>query len=70
MGKVEPVEFESYEATLERFQQTWLKILKGISNNSNIVISSEARNPLFVVRKKQILRPAPRRKSSWGTASE
>jgi len=31
--------------------------VKGISNNSNIVISSDARNPLFVVRKKQILRP-------------
>jgi hypothetical protein len=28
MGKVEPVEFESYEATLERFQQEWSKIVK------------------------------------------
>ena len=28
MGKVTPVEFESYEATLERFQQEWLVIVK------------------------------------------
>lgn len=28
MGKVETVEFESYEATLERFQQEWLRIVK------------------------------------------
>lgn len=28
MGKVTPVEFESYEATLERFQQEWLAIVK------------------------------------------
>ncbi|MBK7002907.1 MAG: transcriptional regulator [Rhodoferax sp.] len=28
MGKVTPVEFESYEATLGRFQQEWLAIVK------------------------------------------
>ena len=28
MGKVEAVEFESYEATLERFQQEWLLIVQ------------------------------------------
>ena len=28
MGKVEVVEFESYEAILRRFQQEWLEILK------------------------------------------
>lgn len=28
MGKVEAVEFESYEATLERFQQEWLSIVQ------------------------------------------
>jgi hypothetical protein len=28
MGKVEPVTFESYEATLERFQQEWSTIIK------------------------------------------
>lgn len=28
MGKVEAVEFESYESTLERFQQEWLAIVK------------------------------------------
>jgi hypothetical protein len=28
MGKVEPVEFVNYEATLERFQQEWLEIVK------------------------------------------
>lgn len=28
MGKVTPVEFESYEAMLERFQQEWLAIVK------------------------------------------
>lgn len=28
MGKVEAVEFESYESTLERFQQEWLTIVK------------------------------------------
>jgi hypothetical protein len=27
MGKVEAVEFESYEATLERFQQEWAEII-------------------------------------------
>lgn len=27
-GRVEPVEFRSYEDTLERFQQEWLKIVK------------------------------------------
>jgi hypothetical protein len=27
MGQVEPVEFESYEATLERFQQEWQDII-------------------------------------------
>ena len=29
MGAAEPVEFTSYEATLERFQQEWLDIVKG-----------------------------------------
>jgi hypothetical protein len=28
MGKVEAVRFESYETTLERFQQEWLAIVK------------------------------------------
>lgn len=28
MGKVESVEFESYEATLERFQREWLQIVE------------------------------------------
>ena len=28
MGKVEAVEFESYEATLERFQREWLSIVQ------------------------------------------
>lgn len=28
MGKVKAVEFESYESTLERFQQEWLAIVK------------------------------------------
>jgi hypothetical protein len=28
MGKVESVEFESFEATQERFQQEWLEIVK------------------------------------------
>ena len=28
MGKVEAVEFESYEATLERFQREWLEIVE------------------------------------------
>jgi len=28
MSKVEAVEFESYESTLERFQQEWLAIVK------------------------------------------
>lgn len=28
MGKVEAIEFESYESTLERFQQEWLAIVK------------------------------------------
>lgn len=28
MGDVQPVEFSSYEATLERFQQEWLEIVK------------------------------------------
>lgn len=28
MGTVEAVEFESYEATLERFQQEWLSIMQ------------------------------------------
>jgi hypothetical protein len=28
MGKAEAVEFESYESTLERFQQEWLTIVK------------------------------------------
>ena len=28
MGKIETAEFESYEATLERFQQEWMKIVK------------------------------------------
>lgn len=28
MGKVEAVEFESYEATLDRFQQEWLSIVQ------------------------------------------
>lgn len=32
MGKVEPVEFESYEATLERFQKEWLKIVKSLGD--------------------------------------
>jgi hypothetical protein len=27
MGKIEPVEFVSYEVTLERFQQEWLEII-------------------------------------------
>jgi len=27
MGSVEPVEFESYEATLERFQQEWIELI-------------------------------------------
>lgn len=27
-GRVEPVEFRSYEDTLERFKQEWLKIVK------------------------------------------
>ena len=30
MGKVAAVEFTSYEATLEKFQQEWLEIVKGI----------------------------------------
>ena len=28
MGKVEAIEFKSYEATLERFQQEWVAIVK------------------------------------------
>ena len=28
MGRVESVEFESYEAILERFQQEWMQIVK------------------------------------------
>jgi len=28
MGDVQPVEFSSYESTLERFQQEWLDIVK------------------------------------------
>lgn len=28
MGTVEPVEFESFEATLELFQQEWLELVK------------------------------------------
>jgi hypothetical protein len=32
MGQVEPVEFESYEATLERFQQEWLRIVNSIGD--------------------------------------
>jgi hypothetical protein len=28
MGKVEAVEFNSFEATQERFQQEWLEIVK------------------------------------------
>ncbi len=27
-GRVDPTEFENYEATLERFQQEWLEIVK------------------------------------------
>jgi hypothetical protein len=27
MGSVEPVEFESYEATLDRFQQEWMELI-------------------------------------------
>ncbi len=27
MGKIEPVKYMSYEATLERFQQEWLEIV-------------------------------------------
>ena len=30
MGKIAPVEFVSYEQTLERFQQEWQEIVKGI----------------------------------------
>ena len=30
MGKVESVEFESFEATQERFQQEWLEIVKPV----------------------------------------
>ena len=29
MGKVTPVEFESYEQTLERFEQEWQEIIAG-----------------------------------------
>jgi hypothetical protein len=28
MGKVEAIEFESYEAILERFQREWVAIVK------------------------------------------
>ena len=30
MGEVAAVEFISYEATLEKFQQEWLEIVKGV----------------------------------------
>lgn len=30
MGKVAPVEFESYEQTLEQFQKEWQEIIKGL----------------------------------------
>ena len=30
MGKVAPVEFESYEQTLEQFQEEWQHIVKGL----------------------------------------
>ncbi len=30
MGKVAPVEFVSYEQTLERFQEEWQIIVKGL----------------------------------------
>ena len=35
MGKVEPVEFESYEATLERFQQEWRKLVKSAGDRKS-----------------------------------
>ena len=31
MGKVTPVEFLSYEQTLERFQEEWQEIVKGLN---------------------------------------
>lgn len=34
MGKVEPVEFTSYEATLERFQQEWWKMVQAYRKKS------------------------------------
>ena len=30
MGKVAPVEFVSYEETLEQFQEEWQEIIKGL----------------------------------------
>lgn len=32
---VQPVEFTSYEATLERFQQEWLEIVKAIKGKKS-----------------------------------
>lgn len=35
MGKIEPVEFVSYEATLKRFQQEWLEITKQLERKKS-----------------------------------
>lgn len=35
MGDVQPVEFTSYEVTLERFQQEWLEIVKAIQGKKS-----------------------------------
>lgn len=35
MGKVMPVEFTSYEATLERFQQEWVDIVKAVQGEKS-----------------------------------
>ena len=35
MGKVEEVEFNGFEATLERFQQEWLEIVKSIGGKKS-----------------------------------
>jgi hypothetical protein len=35
MGKVQAVEFVSYEATLEQFQQEWAEIVKGIKGKKS-----------------------------------
>jgi hypothetical protein len=35
MGVVQPVEFTSYEVTLERFQQEWLEIVKATNRKKS-----------------------------------